>query len=309
MSLQTNIDEGPWKAGFERLQRLAEGSRWDRFLARPWRYIWAQVYRRGLYRRLGPSAYRVRTFFGEEMEVLLPSSTDIYLTGGKSHPSEIRLARFLAKVLKPGDHFADVGAHYGYFSLLAAARVGSSGKVWAFEAAPKTQAILKRNAMRRPQMEVFSMALAAQDEELTFYEFPNMYSEYNSLDRAQYTDEDWYGGQRPEGVKVPGRRLDGLVDEYDLRPDVIKIDVEGAEDQVISGARSYLQRASPIVIMEVLPGRGKASGHHKAMLLLKELGYHSHILTASGEMEACGDVEGELRQRERESDNVVFVKG
>ncbi|NBB89553.1 MAG: hypothetical protein GVX96_07205, partial [Bacteroidetes bacterium] len=76
MSLQIDTEEWVWEAGFQRLQRLAEGSKWDRFLARPGRYIWAQGYRRLLYRGLGPRVHRVRTFFGEEMDVLLPSSTD-----------------------------------------------------------------------------------------------------------------------------------------------------------------------------------------------------------------------------------------
>ena len=51
----------------------------------------------------------------------------------------------MQRFLKPGDHFIDVGANIGYFSLLAAAVVGSAGRVSAFEASPITRQALVRN--------------------------------------------------------------------------------------------------------------------------------------------------------------------
>src|SRR5579884_2708762 len=54
-------------------------------------------------------------------------------------------ADLVRRLLQPGDLFVDGGAHIGFFTLAAAARVGPSGRVIAFEPAPATRAALVRN--------------------------------------------------------------------------------------------------------------------------------------------------------------------
>ncbi len=290
-----------------RLERLAKAGKWKRFFANPARYFWAQWYRRVLYPRRGATAYEVPVFWGGEMEVMLPASTDIYLLGGKTHPSEIRLARYLWRRLSAGDTFVDVGAHYGYFSLLAAERVGRDGRVISFEAAPNTYEILARNALSKGQIQAFSVALAESEGEVTFYEFPNLYGEYNSLNRSQYEGESWYVGQEPKAVRVPARPLDAFVEEYNFSPDLIKIDVEGAEEQVVRGADGTLRAESPAVVMEYLINRG-SNGHPRAVDQLLKMGYTSYLLSEEGKPEKVADIEAGMRKMNRVSDNVLFTK-
>ncbi|MEL6392762.1 MAG: FkbM family methyltransferase, partial [Bacteroidota bacterium] len=102
------------------VENLASSSKIKRMMNNPVKYLNAILFRELTYKsNKKPRLVRTTTFFGRPMSVLLPSSTDIYLTGGKSHSSEIRLARFIIKHLNEGDFFVDVGAHYGYFTQLA----------------------------------------------------------------------------------------------------------------------------------------------------------------------------------------------
>ena len=129
-----------------RVTKLATASKWTRLLAHPLKYAHAILHRKLIYATNKKSKeVKTSTFFGKEMTLLLPASTDIYLTGGKSHSSEIRLAKFLINNLVAEDCFIDVGAHYGYFTLLAATLVKDKGQVLAFEASKNTFAILHKN--------------------------------------------------------------------------------------------------------------------------------------------------------------------
>lgn len=118
----------------KKVERLSGTTKLGRLLMHPLKYIYAIGFRELFYKRNRvPKTGSATLFFGKKMIMALPAATDIYLTGGKSHSSEIRLAAFLIRNLAPGNNFLDIGAHYGYFTLLAAELVGGTGKVRAFE--------------------------------------------------------------------------------------------------------------------------------------------------------------------------------
>lgn len=245
------------------------------------------------------------------MRLLLPASTDIYLTGGKTHDSEIRLARFLIHHLNTGHTFIDIGAHYGYFSLLAAHLVGERGRVVAFEAAPATFKVLQQNAASKAAVEVVHGAVSDTAAPLTFYEFPNLYSEYNSSDIGQYEQAAWFRSSPPRAVQVPGVDPSAYLEQHGLIPNIFKIDVEGGEHQVIRGLAAWLARHSAIVVMEYIANTG-ATGttpHQQAALLLQSLGYRPHRITAEGQMAPIADIDLHLGTEQVSSDNIVFVRG
>ena len=162
------------------VEYLATASKLHRFLASPWRYINSVIFRQTMYRwtKRGKFA-QAQTFFQTPMTLLLPAATDIYLTGGKTHPSEIRLTKFLIQHLKEGNTFFDVGAHFGYFSLLAAKCIGTKGKILAFEPSKSTFELLQKNTAAHPNIRIFNNAVSDSSEIISFYEFPVLYSEYN----------------------------------------------------------------------------------------------------------------------------------
>ena len=153
-----------------------------------------------------------------------------------------------ASLLREGDVAVDVGAHYGDFCLLAAHRVGPTGTVYAFEPQSGIRRLLEGNVAANGigNTVVLDCALSDRDGEARLYHHADpSYTGGASLLEAQAGQGDQY-----ESVAV--RRLDDVVERADVgRLSAIKIDVEGAEANVLRGARSILAQARPAVIFEV----------------------------------------------------------
>jgi FkbM family methyltransferase len=298
------MDRSTLHARLGRVAALARGSRWQRLAARPLAYLAATGFQRFLYPRTRrPWRRTAHTFYGAELQIDLPAGTDLFLTGGKTHDSEVRLARYLLNTLRAGDTFVDIGAHYGYFSLLAATLVGENGRVLAAEAAPTTFRRLAANVEPYPRVMTFAGALAETAGEMTFYEFPVQFSEYNALDVAQYQGERWFRDFPPVAHRIPTQTLDALLARHQLQPSLIKIDVEGAEPRVIRGGANYLQAHHPVIVMEYLPG---SLPHQEAAGQLLAWGYAAYTLTPEGMTVVIGDPEAYLKDQGLDSDNIVF---
>lgn len=290
------------------VERLANASRVKRFCHNPFKYVYAIAFRQFIYPgSRHEKILKAKLFFGKEVTIALPASTDIYLTGGKSHISEITLARFLIKNLKAETCFLDIGAHYGYFTLIAA-EIIKSGKIMSFEAAEKTFSVLQTNTRNINNVQVFHQAVSNTSENVKFYEFDNLHSEYNSTDASQFKDEIWYKSDIAKVTEVRATTIDQLKSDFQFVPDIIKIDVEGAEFNVIAGGAETLAANSPIVIMEYLEPKRKNTEHKKALNFLIALHYVPHIITHDGELQSVSDIDLYLEQQQLESDNIVFLK-
>jgi len=291
------------------VEKIANYSKFRRLLHQPFKYISAILFRELIYPRNQKEKIVVcNLFYGRKMVVALPASTDIYLTGGKSHTSEIRLARFLILNLRAGDHFLDIGAHYGYFSLLGSEIVGASGQVFSFEPASKSHLLLQKNTANLANTTLFKKAISNSEEPLTFYEFPNLHSEYNASDVSQFEQEPWFEKSQPQKVTVDATTIDVITQSEHFYPEVIKIDVEGAEYDVIQGGMSFFQKYAPKIVMEYLEPNRKNETHQKALVLLKSLGYNTHIIGKDGKLIQLDDIDSYLISEKLESDNIVFVK-
>lgn len=289
------------------IERLARGSVLGRFLKNPLRYVSAVGYWRLVYplRKRGRFA-RARTFFGSEMEVVLPSATEIFLFGAKTHDSEIRLARFLMKNLRPGDTFCDVGAHFGYFTLLASQLVGENGRVIAFEASRSTFGILKKNTAQAANVTALHRAASDENKTLVFNEFPVLFSEYNSLVLPEMKNAAWLKNNPPQRMEVQGQRLDDFFEKEKHIPQLIKIDVEGAEPQVLRGMEHFLKNHAPTIVMEYLTGSGQNEAHREALTFAQALGYQVFRIKKDGSLEPCEDVETAMWVVGLASDNLVM---
>src|SRR5258706_235637 len=129
--------------------------------------------------------------------------------------------------LHQGSVFLDVGAHIGYFSLIASKRVGPTGRVVSFEPNPETQRLLNDNVAinRASNITVEPIACTDREQTLTFYASPIVNTGASSLAKE---NADYGGASR--AFTVRGRPIDDVVRELNLqRVDAIKVDVEGAE--------------------------------------------------------------------------------
>jgi FkbM family methyltransferase len=291
------------------IEKAARGSRATRFLRNPLRYAAAIGYWRLVYplRKIGRFA-QARTFFGTGMEVVLPSATEIFLFGAKTHDSEIRLTRYLLNHLKSGGVFADVGAHFGYFSLLASHLVGPTGRVFSFEASNSTFGVLQKNTASFSNITPLHRAVTDSDTPLTFHEFPVLFSEYNSLVLPDTATSAWLLRNPPQRTEVQGLRLDDYFLEKNEIPGLIKIDVEGAEPQVLRGMEALLTRHTPTLVMEYLTDNSQQEAHRQAVAFARHLGYNQYLIDKNGNLQPCDDIEAAMSAAGLSSDNIVLRK-
>jgi FkbM family methyltransferase len=292
-----------------KVEKIASASKFKRMLMNPFKYFNAILFREIVYkRRKIEKEVSIKTFFDTKMNLLLPSSTDIYLTGGKSHDSEIRLAKFLINNLGAADSFVDVGAHYGYFTLLGSKLVGDNGSVYSFEASPTTYKVLNKNSQNEANINSFNLAVSDEVSSLKFFEFPNLYSEYNTLDINQFRNENWFSEYKPKEVNIKSIILDDFLSEEKVYPKIFKIDVEGAENKVINGLRNYLYQNSPFIVIEYLSKERGNKEHQEAENRLNSLGYSSFVIDKLGNLKKLDFISNYLEESKLESDNIVFVK-
>jgi len=292
----------------EKVERIAKYSKFRRMLENPLKYMKAIVFRELIY-KLTQKKIEVKadTFFNDQMYVALPAGTEIYLTGGKSHDAEIRLVKFLINYLKSGQTFVDIGAHFGYFTLLASKLVSDSGKVLAFEPSKSSFDLLRKNSKRRKNISIHNKAISLTNGTIEFNEFSNLYSEYSSINAEQFINESWYKYNPPKKTEIESIRLDDFLAHHSIRPDMIKIDVEGAEYDVIRGLVKFPDFNKVILVMEYLCEERGNRIHQKACILLRDLGFATHVINSDGGIDLCPDIEKYLKKAQLETDNIVFV--
>ena len=296
-------------AQLAKVEQIANFSKLRRLLYNPYRYLLAILYRHCFY-PIRKKIILIETdlFFGGKMKIALPASTDIYLTRGKSHSSEIRLAKFMIQHIHEGNHFLDIGAHYGYFTRLATELIGPIGLTYSFEPTSVSYKILSENCNQIKNISIFQKAVSNQKGNLVFYEFPNLHSEYNSFDITQFKDENWFQHSKPIAVNIEATTIDDILVNTKFEPNFIKIDVEGGELKVIEGGKNYLMSHAPILMMEYLAPDRNNQPHSQALQLLLSMNYQPHIIQNNGELHLTNDIDNYLSDSKLESDNIVFVK-
>jgi len=167
------------------------------------------------------------------------------------------------EAVSPGTVVYDLGANAGYYSLLASVCVGQKGHVYSFEPLPRNVAYLRKHLElnRITNCTVIEAAVAARDGHMRF----------------EATGEPFMGHLSNEGkLLVRTVRLDTLVSRHEiLPPDVLKIDVEGAECEALEGAEETIRRHRPIIFLAT----HGASVHQSCLEFLNEMNYRAYSLT------------------------------
>ena len=291
---------------FEKTRALAKGTRWQRYVHAPARYCTAMAQKMILYPLTGVSKkVTANVFWGETMNVGLPSGTDIYLTGGRSDDAELRLTLYLLLNLKAGDTFIDVGAHYGFYSRLAA---WCGATVHALEPSPLSFEMLEENVRDRPGIHIHPFMAGEREELVDFYSFEPQYSEYDAADTTQYERQAWFRKAEKQMTKIRCTSLDHFTDENNILPEYIKIDTEGSESVIVNGAMQLLKVNSPVIILEYLSVERENTAHINALKTLLGLGYRSHVIQENGTLETCPEPDVYLKRMNRDSENLVLKR-
>jgi FkbM family methyltransferase len=181
---------------------------------------------------------------------------------------EVSRVRAFANMVAQGAVVYDVGANVGIYSLLASLRAGRSGRVYAFEPLERNLQYLRRHISlnQLQNCTVLAEAVCNQDGTRSF----SSAALDSSMARLSLEGE----------LVVPSTTLDSCI--YGTRglppPDIMKIDVEGAELEVLEGSRRTLDEFHPAIFLEV----HGTQLHADCRALLSKMGYH--IDEAYGQM-------------------------
>lgn len=205
---------------------------------------------------------------------------------------EVRETRFCLQYVRSGMVAFDVGAHIGLYSLLLAKLVGPEGQVHAFEPESRNYRRLLANLainsfdhVRANRLAVFS-----DSQMLQLNVFLNSVNAWHSLGHPSLPDP-YHPGHTltpSEQQEVQGTSLDDYCASAGITEiDFLKVDVEGAELEVLQGAERLLQAgAIAAVLFEVSLPQVQAMGHQPAEIfaLLQSFGFRSFPLSEDGEL-------------------------
>jgi FkbM family methyltransferase len=211
---------------------------------------------------------------------------------------EPEVSYFLANVLQPGDTVVDVGAHIGYFSVLAGRIVGPEGRVYAFEPEPgnyrRLRDHLAQNGLR--QVQSFNVALGSAPGTAEMY--------FNSDNDGGHAFWDVAEHQLCERTREEGKRMSAEVVVLDhvlsglqpgQGPRLIKIDAEGMEYEILKGSlRTILGHEVPFVICEINRYALERMGSSEMQLrgFMRLIGYQVSLMKQDGTgLQPLGDDE------------------
>lgn len=158
-----------------------------------------------------------------------------------SNSFEPDLCKLIEKQFELGSRaFVDVGAHHGFFTIMAA----SMGMhVTAFEPDPINFKVLSRNIRINnfENVKAFNLGLGDKEEQLYFFGFSTGVS----------VEPRWAGNVSKRKFKVQVRKLDDIMDtiDSDVVSTIMKIDVEGFEENVINGAENFIKKSRNLLLI------------------------------------------------------------
>jgi FkbM family methyltransferase len=154
---------------------------------------------------------------------------------------------FIRTHCKPGQTVFDIGAHFGLFTVVMARLVGPTGQVFSFEPTALTRKVLRRTVRINgctTVVQVRPEAVAQRTGDAMFYDTGDPGSNANSLVSTL---------RRHLRTTVPTVSLDDFVGARGIKVDALKIDVEGAELEVLRGASETFARCRPVAHLSLHP--------------------------------------------------------
>lgn len=139
---------------------------------------------------------------------------------------------------KIGDIVIDVGAAFGFYTILASKRVGQQGRVVAIEPQPDSFKMLNKNIKLNKLTNIVTLNYAVSSRKTTL----KLYSSYSTI-------QERAGQSLQSYIEVSADNLDNLLRQLDIdEVNWVKVDVEGAELEVLKGAVGILSRSRDIAL-------------------------------------------------------------
>lgn len=167
------------------------------------------------------------------------------------------------RLVRPGMRVYDLGANVGFYTLLASRLVGPTGHVVAVEPLPRNLQFLRRHVALNRAANVDVVAAAVADRPGTGH-----------FTQSAGASENRLGADGTLAVEMT--TLPALAERFGP-PDVIKMDVEGAEALVLRGSMEFLARTRPTILLSLHDGTGREASN----AVVRELGYDASVLVGS----------------------------
>ncbi|MGC1414514.1 MAG: FkbM family methyltransferase [Candidatus Acidiferrum sp.] len=167
---------------------------------------------------------------------------------------EPEFSRAVTSAAKQGMTVIDIGAHIGFHTLLFAKCVGPTGRVFSFEPLPENFDLLRKNVELNnlTQVRAFDKAVFSRAGEITISvpdDQPNSGNGSACLEKGV------------KQFRVNAVSLDAFCEEFSIRPDILKMDVEGAEYEVLKGAERVIAQFRPMLLIELHHFDGNVAAH------------------------------------------------
>ncbi len=185
--------------------------------------------------------------------------------------------------LRPGMHVVDIGANIGWYTMLAASLVRSSGSVTAIEPNPESAKLLEASRRANAFDNVLVLQVAAGRE-------PGLLVLHGSYSDAMTSAAPDDAAALTNSTTVPSFRVDDLI-PLNKNIDLVKIDVQGAEYSALLGASELIRRCHPTIVSEfsptMMPGMSGVDGRQYLRFLL-DFGYKIAVIGGGGTLKDCG---------------------
>ena len=200
--------------------------------------------------------------------------------------------------LKPGMVVYDIGSNVGFQACIAARLVGPSGSVYCFEPVPSNVAQIEYNARLNGFKNIVTRSMALGRIDCTERFLLSAECTWGAL--ASATDHI----AEPIGeMEVEVRQLDSLREKDSLpAPDWVKMDVEGAEIDVLAGAMQTLKQSRPILVIEL------HRTNHEIAAQLRSLGYYFACLDSPDSVETVDGIPNIIAIPEEKTEQVSMAK-
>jgi FkbM family methyltransferase len=280
---------------------LSKGTRFQRLRKLPTRLLYSKILDLLTLSLKMPLSIKARTFWDEYMVVVIPElvSLSIYRYGF----FEEGLTKMMLEYLKPGMTFLDIGAHFGYFTLLGSLIVGHEGKVHSFEPTPSSFDVLRTNASRKNNVYLNNCAvLSGKKEFVSLNDYGIRYSAFNSMHDPRLP-RNVLPKLRVGKYRVESTSIDDYAEKNSVTPEFIKIDAESSEYEILLGMENTIAKARPVISMEVGDLGVRGAPPSKALIdFLTDRGYQYYTF-ADGVIIKPSLAEG----KHHNSDNLLFL--
>ena len=253
---------------------------------------------------VGNNTVLTRTIYGQKLFV---NTQDLSLAPHLllNRYWEKGVSDFFVKLIKPGMRVVEVGGNVGYYSVLAASKIGSNGYIHTFEANPTMHKLLQKNMDINGFLPISKCINKAVSDRIDTVKFKILSEHLGGSYLCEGLTPSFKGGActprqastretddvAAEIIEVESTCLDlELGEDYPI--DVLKIDAEGAEPLILKGAINLLKNNHNIkIILEFCINNFSNSDAEEYLNLLRNLGFKLYLIGSNSKYKPVSNTE------------------